>query len=302
LSTRHCSLTILPVERFVLALAWCKVARGSIADVTFSETSVVKRKSPLKAASLEHYREVSLYETAFKGRKEDIAFFVALAEKKAGPVLEYGSGTGRITLPLAKKGHEVTAVDASAPMLERLRARVARAPRKVQAHLTIVQGDMRTYKTTRRFPLVLATFNVVGHLESYKDLQRFLKRARQHLAPGGALAFDVLLPQPEELEADPADLFPAPRFKHPDSGAWIRQTERFEYDPEKQLLLVESEFRKERSRDTLSVPLVLRQWFPKEIEAALYYEGFHKVDTFADYTEAPGLLAQNSLVFVAQAR
>ena len=260
----------------------------------------MKRKSPLKATSLEHYREVSLYETAFKRRKEDIAFFVTLAEKIGGPILEYGAGTGRITLPLARHGHEVTAVDASPFMLERLRCHVAKAPRSVHNQIRIVQADMRTYKSAQRFPLVLATFNVVGHLHSYQDMRRFLRRAREHLAKGGTLAFDALLPKAEELEADPLDVFPAPRFKHPDSGEWIRQTERFEYDPEKQLLLVESEFRTENSRDALSVPLILRQWFPKEIEAALHYEGFHKVETFADYSERPGLLAQNSLVFLAQ--
>jgi SAM-dependent methyltransferase len=257
---------------------------------------------PFKATSLDHYREVSLYETAFKRRREDIAFFTDLADKKGGPILEYGAGTGRITLPLARRGHEVTAVDASPFMLERLCAHVARAPRKTQDQIQVVRGDMRAYRTKRRYPLVLATFNVVGHLQTYIDLQRFLKRAREHLAPRGTLAFDVLLPQADELEADPTETFPAPRFKHPDSGAWIRQTERFEYDPEKQLLLIESEFREEHSRDSLSVPLVLRQWFPKEIEAALLYEGFRAIETFADYTEKPGLLAQNSLVFVVRAR
>jgi SAM-dependent methyltransferase len=263
------------------------------------------------ATSLAHYDQVSLYETAFKARKEDVSFFTRLARdllasdrlaaEVDGSVLEYGAGAGRVTLPLARAGHRVTAVDASQPMLERLEERLSRAPRKVRERVECIKGDMRRYQTKERYPLVLATFNVVGHMSTFKDMARFLGRAKSHLKRGGTLAFDVPLPHPEELEADRDELFPAPRFKHPDTGEWIRQTERFEYDPHKQLLLVESRFRTEGSEDTLTVPLILRQWFPKELEAALRFAGFRTVETFADYSQSPGLLAQDSLVFVARA-
>lgn len=158
---------------------------------------------------------------------------------------------------------------------------------------------MRRYETSARFELILATFNVVAHLATYKDFGLFLKKAREHLAPGGRLVFDVPIPHADEVEADPEELFPAPRFKHPDTGEWIRQTERFAYDPATQMLLVESQFRAEGGRDTLTVPLVLRQWFPKEVEAILGYEGFSRVETLADYSENPGMLAQDTLVFIA---
>ncbi len=251
------------------------------------------------AESLEHYEQVSLYETAFKRRKEDVSCFVRWAERTGGPILEYGAGAGRITFPLARAGHAVRAVDASVPMIERLRARVEKAPKRIRELVSPVRADMRRYTTEDRFPLVLATFNVVGHLGTYRDFGSFLKRARTHLAPGGKLVFDVPIPQPEELEADPEELFPAPRFKHPDTGAWIRQTERFSYDPATQVLLVESQFQEEGTENVLTIPLRLRQWFPKEVEAILEYEGFQRVETFADYSDSPGLLCRDTLVFVA---
>lgn len=252
--------------------------------------------------SLAHYEEVGLYDLAFANRKNDIGFFVRLASELApdGELLEFGAGTGRVTLPLARAGHRVHAVDLSRPMLARLRERTAAQPNAVRERIRIHRGDMRKLDLRRRFPLVLATFNVVGHLETFLDFGAFLRVAKRHLEPGGHLVFDVPIPHPDEIEADPEELHPAPRFKHPVTKQWVRQTERFEYDAARQLLLIESEYHVAGMKDPLTVPLTLRQWFPKEVEALLSYEGFSRVETFADYTSQPGLTAQDTLLFSAR--
>jgi len=253
------------------------------------------------ARSLVHYGEVSLYELTFAKRKFDVDFFVRrAAELEPGePVLEFGAGAGRVTLPLAKAGHPVCAVDASPAMLGRLQERLTRAPKKLRSLVSPVRGDMRKLRLDRQFPLVLATFNVVGHLETFLDMGAFLRTAAHHLSPGGRLIFDVPIPHPDEVEADPEELHPAPRFKHPDTGQWVHQTERFEYDAARQVLLVESELRVASMPDPLVIPLSLRQWFPKEVEAILHYEGFDNIKTFADYSELPGITASDTLIFCA---
>lgn len=254
-----------------------------------------------RAGALTHYNEVSLYEVAFRSRKFDVDFFLRRAkELEAGaPILEFGAGAGRVTIPLAKAGHPVCAVDASLPMLERLNQRLGHSANAVQARVTPRHGDMRKLRMKQQFPLVLATFNVVGHLETYLDMGAFLRTAAHHLAPGGRLIFDVPIPHPEEVEADPEELHRVPRFKHPDTKQWVNQTERFEYDPGRQVLLVESEFRVASMPDPLVVPLTLRQWFPKEVDAILHYEGFTRVETFADYSDQPGVTATDTLIFSA---
>jgi len=259
-----------------------------------------------KAGSLQHYDHVSLYESTFKTRKNDARFFVDLASEvlqargdSSGAILELGAGAGRITLPLAQAGHDVIALDPSQPMLDRLSERLSKRPKAVQERVSLVRGDMRRFSFPQRFPLILATFNVIGHLEGFRDMGRFLRCAREHLLPGGKLVFDVPIPHPDEIEADPEELFPAPRFKHPETGEWIRQTERFEYDADRQVLLVESELRAEGNPDGVTIPLVLRQWFPKELEALLSYEKYSAIESFADYTPHPGLLAMDTLIFSA---
>jgi len=267
---------------------------------------VIKKKQAHKKAfsarSIEHYLDAALYESTFKKRKHDIAYFVELAQKSRGPVLEYGCGAGRVTLAVARTGVDIVGVDPSRPMLARLHERLEALPMAAQQRVTAVRGDMRKVMGLGCFPLVLATFNVVGHLETVEDMQEFLRCARSHLAPGGELCFDLPVPAAEELEADPDELHPAPRFKHPLTGQWIRQTERFQYDPIRQLLLVESELHVEGSPETLTVPLVLRQWFPREIEAALHYAGFADVRLHADYSDAPALGDVDMLVVRARVK
>lgn len=217
-------------------------------------------------------------------------------------MLEYGAGAGRVTLPLLRAGIDVTAVDLSEPMLALLRERAEKLTKSERARLTIVRADMRKKTGLGSFPLVLATFNVVGHLPRFEDLALFLRAVKTHLAPGGELVFDVPLPSSEELEADPDELHVAPRFKHPTTGQWIRQTERFEYDPIRQILHVESELTPVGSRVGVTLPLVLRQWFPRELEALLGYEGFENVRLTADYTDAPALADVDMLVVRARLR
>lgn len=226
-------------------------------------------------------------------------FFCRLADKYGGPILEYGAGAGRVTIPLAKAGHEITAVDASEAMVSRLKEHLKKCDAETRNRVTVRKGDMRRLALGQKFPLVFATFNVIAHLEKFEDMGRFLRAAREHLAPGGRLVFDVPIPHPDEVEADPEELHKVPRFKHPETKEWIRQTERFEYFPARQVLLVESELKPEGARDGVTIPLVLRQWFPKELESILKYEGFTQIETFADYTEQPGLLAQDTLIFQA---
>lgn len=252
------------------------------------------------ATSLAHYELVSLYEATFKGRREDITYFRSLVREESGPILEFGAGAGRITLPLARDGHTVVAVDKSRAMLRRLEDRVAASPHEVRRRISIRRGDMRTFSSDRKFGVVLATFNVIAHLKTFTDMARFLKNARARLKKGGLLAFDVPIPHPDELEADPEELVRAPRFKHPDLGHWMQQTERFEYNPRTQELLVESTYSARGQLGSVIVPLILRQWFPKELDAILRYEGYSNIETHADYTTQPGLVAADSLVFLAR--
>src|SRR5690348_10402625 len=64
--------------------------------------------------------------TAFQGLSHDAQRYEELARTTGGPVLELCCGTGRIAIPIAKMGYEVTGVDISAGILEQFRNNLKR--------------------------------------------------------------------------------------------------------------------------------------------------------------------------------
>jgi SAM-dependent methyltransferase len=261
-----------------------------------------KLDAELEAGTVAHYEDAAYYTSTYARRIDDVAFYIALARRSRGPVLEYGIGNGRIALPIARHGVEVVGVDRSAPMLADLRERLAREPDDVRARVRAVRGDMRTAKLHRRFPLVIATFNTVLHLYVREDVEAFLARVREHLAPGGRFVADLSVPPLAELARDPGQAFHAPRFMHPTAGVVVKNRERFDYDPARQVLFVSMEFEPLGDREGgWMTPLAHRQFFPREWEALLHYNGFAVERVEGDFEGGPLTRDSDMMVFHARA-
>lgn len=248
-----------------------------------------------------HYDDPAYYDRAYADRSADVAYYVALARSRGGPILEYGVGTGRVALPLARAGFDVLGVDRSRPMLARLGERLALEPREVRARVRVRAADFRALSLSRKFPLVIAPFNALLHLHELDDFERFFARVRRHLAPGGWFVFDVTVPHPRFLGADPTERHGHPPFRHPTRGV-VRYAERFDYDPIRQLLSMRFEFTPKDGSTPFVVPLSHRQLFPREIEALLRYNGFGEVHASADFTGAPPDDATETLVYACRVR
>jgi SAM-dependent methyltransferase len=255
----------------------------------------------LEAGSRAHYDDAAYYTKAYLRRTEDVDFYVKVARRIGGPVLEYGAGNGRIALPLARAGLSITGVDLSAEMLEDFaRLRASEAP-EVRRRITLRRGDMRSVRLRRRYRLILCTFNSLLHLYGRTDFERFFARVREHLAPGGRFVFDVSVPNPHELVRDPNRAYHSPRLKHPRTGEIVRYTERFDYDPVRQVLLVYMEFIPvSNPDDSWITPLAHRQLHPQELEALLHYNGFAIERVYGDFEG--GTLDRSSEVMICICR
>ncbi len=254
----------------------------------------------LEAGSRAHYEDPAYYAATYAGRIDDVAFYAGLARASGGPVLEYGIGNGRIALPTAREGVDVVGVDHSKPMLADLRARLRREPAEVRPRVRAVRGDMRRMRLGRRFPLVVATFNTVLHLYTRRDVEQFLSRVREHLIPRGRFVVDLSVPVAADLARDPSRPFHVPRFRHPTTGEIVRNRERFDYDPVRQVLFVAMEF--EPRGDPAAAwmtPLAHRQFFPCEWEALLHYNGFTVDRVEGDFTGGPLTRDSDTMVWHA---
>ncbi len=236
--------------------------------------------------ALAHYADPAYYDRTYAKRVEDVAWYVKQAEQTGGPVLELGAGSGRVTLALARAGVDVTAVDLSRPMLRALEEKVSEDP-ALCARVTLKHADFASLSLRRRFPLVIAPFNVVLHLYTLEEARSFFHTVQKHLTPKGVLAFDFSIPQPADLCLDPNKRYRAPRFRHPTTGKLTRYAERFEYDPLRQLLVVWMEFFPEDGSPGWTVPLTHRQFFPLEMRGLLEAAGFSAIEYSGDFSDEP---------------
>ena len=132
----------------------------------------------------------------------DLPFWLSLAEREAGPVIEWGAGTGRIAVPLAAAGHDVTAVELSGEMVELGKGK--------GESVGWVVNDMRGLSLGRRYGLAICAFNSFLCLKIVDDALAFLRNAHVHLVPGGLLGIEVSAFSPEELVDPPG----GPALRH----------------------------------------------------------------------------------------
>jgi SAM-dependent methyltransferase len=107
-----------------------------------------------------------------------------------GPALELGIGTGRVALPLAARGVEVHGIDASAAMVERLRAKPGGEA------VPVTMGDFADLPVEGSFTLVYAVFNTFFSLLTQDAQVRCFQAVADRLAPGGAFALELFVPDP----------------------------------------------------------------------------------------------------------
>ena len=127
-------------------------------------------------------------------------FYVATAGERGGRILDLACGSGRLTIPLARSGLQVTGGDLSAKMLERAR----RSAEALTVELDLVQLDMRHFDLNgRTFDTIIVAMNSILHLHSLDDLSGFFRSVARHLSPKGRLVFDAFFPNVAMLSGDP---------------------------------------------------------------------------------------------------
>ncbi len=169
---------------------------------------------------------------------EDLPFYLEYARRSSGPILEVGAGSGRLTIPFARKGVAVTAVDISASMLAKLRSRLTEEPAEVQQQVSIVEDDACTMELNRRYELIIVPFYTFNYLLTPQMQTAALGQLVKHLSRTGRLLIDVFVPH-SRIRSCPRD--PCQRVDTVDqqTGCKIRGWNVYRMDTENQI-----EFRK----------------------------------------------------------
>lgn len=130
----------------------------------------------------------------------DVDMYLALAASAEGPALELAAGSGRVAVPLAAAGHDVTAIDRDTHMLDRARTRWAATSHQAgsRSALDLLSADITTWRPQRRFGLVVIALNSLLLLDR-EGQGRALATVAASLAPHGRAVLDIWLPAPDDL-------------------------------------------------------------------------------------------------------
>jgi len=247
--------------------------------------------------NLEEYADPEIYDLENWEFDPDGSFFLAFAKKLGGPVLELGCGTGRVTIPLAQKGVDITGLDLAPAMIERAKRKAGGLP------IQWIVQDARSFRLGRPFRLIFETGSVFQHVLTRPDQEAILARVREHLEHDGRYIASLMFPQPDLLTPVDAEQEWYTYQNH--AGQEIRVSGTEDYDPVRQVKLETAyrRWRDERGQELLKLaPLSLRYVFPQEMEALLHYNGFQVLDRFGDWDSSPLTDKSRLMIFVCQKR
>ncbi len=241
----------------------------------------------------------ALYHTHHSLHMEDLDFWLHLAERQGGPLLELGCGTGRILVPLAQHGYHAYGLDRDAAMLAYLCARV---PEKYRSSIHVWQADLAQFNLGKSFPLILLPCNTLSTL-SLQERNATFTCVYRHLAPGGVFAASI--PNPRLLSRMPTSSGPELEeiISLPQEGGCVRISSAWHRTRSAFTLTWVYETQtgtghSQRLERTVSHRLAP----PYEYLKALAGAGLTVIDTFGDYDRSPYTPESTNWIVLAQRR
>lgn len=224
-----------------------------------------------------------LFDVLFHDFRYGLDFYLDLARQAGGPVLDVACGTGRVLIPLLQAGVDGEGVDLFAPMLERLQRKAQALGLQPRLH----HADMAAFQLPRRFALIVIPFNSFVHNLTQPAQIATLRNCREHLLPGGLLAFDAFFPgvgyltQPQnhrEMEMETA---------HPTTGLPVRIFDTRTFDRIAQIQHSVNEIQELDAQGQVTAThrsaTSIRWIFKNEMELLLQIAGFARWEIHGDF-------------------
>ena len=221
------------------------------------------------------------WENAQTVGRRDLPFWIDLARRSKGPVLELGCGTGRVSLPVAKVCDRFIGVDRSTPMLQRLRSRLKRAG--LYARASAGRGDIRALPFRRRFrfTLVMAPYGILQSLLSDRDLRLTLRSVAAVVPRGGFFAVDLVPDLPRWQEYKRRVSLQGRRS----NGRHLTLIETVRQDYDRHMTIFDQEYveRSGRRRESHRFSIAFRTLTVAQMSGRLERAGFHVHSVLGDY-------------------
>lgn len=233
-------------------------------------------------SNLETYADPITYDLESSRYEVQTSILLELAKQASGPVLELGCGTGRVTIPLAQRGIDMTGLDILPHMIEHARTKAEELPIKW------VCDDVRSFQLETQYSLIFTRGAVFQHLLNRSDQEAMLMRVQEHLAPGGRFVIDVGFKNPKSMVNVPEEQDWYSFIDDKGREVQVAGTDQFDHVQQ----IWHQTFNRrwhadDEPQSSGPIKLALRYFMPQEMEALLHYNGFTVLSRYGDWVGSP---------------
>ena len=221
------------------------------------------------------------YDVQLQSGTFDLAFWVDVARRSAGPRLELMCGTGRITCRILEAGLEIDGLDYSEGLLSVLRSKVPPAGPACRLHL----ADARSFDLQRQYRLVFIGFHSIAEVIEDSDKQAVFKCVRNHLLSEGEFWLTAHNPKTRVATLD-GRLMDMGAFTLPQTGETFHVTGQFVHDPRTGIATGRQVYacsREGQPTRTVELPMRFHLVEPAQLDSLLAGAGLTIADRYGDY-------------------
>lgn len=246
------------------------------------------------------------YDLLHPGLPGEAELYVGNAVRIGGPVLELGCGTGRLAIPMAMAGLDVTGLDISRPMLAECR-RKAHAVGRLRGKLKLVHADMTDFDLDREFDFIAMAYRTFMHVIEPEQQRRCLAAVRRHLSEHGVFILNVWAPRPSVIAPHISAASGAMRLvgRRALPGVPGRNLLHFcaaRYDEGRQVMvedhLIQILDKKGAIRETRTLTLVRAWMYPREMDHLVRLCGFKVESVMGDFDGAPFAEPHTEMIWI----
>lgn len=248
--------------------------------------------------AIDHHKVYSnaIYYDSLNNFTHDLNFYAQIIEPSLKKdLLELACGTGRLSIPLAKKGFNTTGIDLSEQLLKRA---IEKSEEIKNIHF--LKMDIRTFRLEKKYDLIILAHNSLCHLHDLESIASCFNSIKKHLKPNGIFAFDVLVPNFKFLTRKKEDIYTTAKYNLINSNIPVLHTESSCYDSKTQINHIKWFVKIKNKTEVFS--LNMRMFYPQEIDNYLKLSGFNIISKFGDFELNKFSSKSNKQVFVCKVK
>jgi SAM-dependent methyltransferase len=253
------------------------------------------------------------YDLEHEGDEEDIEFYVRLVRQlRPRRMLELASGSGRVAIPLAKVAAElnfdIVGLEIAEPMRALAERKRADLPVEMAQRLEFVDGDLRSWRSSAPFDLIITPCSSLAHLLTIEDQLDAWRTAHENLAPGGRFVADLTMPNlpvyAESMQMPPRTTVEIDiDTQDPRSGVRLLRYKTTQYLPHEQraqIRFLYDKFPEGESVDRYISDFESHVYYPRELELLFRSTGFEVEARYGSYNMRPLRRTSRLLIMVAR--